>query len=483
MTPEPLTFDLPAGRLAALAWGPRDGQPTLAIHGWLDNAASFAPLAALLAEGSPARRVVALELPGHGHSDPRPPGAPYHFVDWVGDVKGALDALGWDRFALVGHSMGAGVASLFAGTFPARVSHLVLIEGLGPLSCPPDEAPARLAESLERRGAREGKRARAHEDVAAAAARLRQANPTLAAESARLLAERGTRPAEGGGVTWRSDPRLRGLSPLRITEEHVQAFLRRVSAPTLVIRAREGYPFDPRTLGARLDCLPDATVEELPGGHHVHLDQPEAVAALVTPFLARPSHPGAPPAAQLSRPGVTLETLQIVKGIRLVLLDVDGVLTPGQLLYGAPGAERLPFDVRDGLGVKLLARAGIEVGLLSGRGPEAVRTRAADLGIAHVHLGVDDKLPRLRELAASLGLDLRQVAYMGDDLPDLPVLRAVGYPVAPADARPEVQRAVQLVTRAPGGRGAVRELAEHLLKAQEKWAEVLARYGEGESRA
>ncbi len=473
--PEALTLDVPGGRLAALAWGPPDAPPVLALHGWLDNAASFARLAPLL----PSHRLVALELPGHGHSAHRPAGVAYHFIDWVGDVVGAADALGWERFALLGHSMGAGVASLVAGTAPARVSHLALLEGLGPLACPPDEAPARLAESLARRGARERKRPRPHADVVAAAARLRQATPSLSEEGARLLAERGTRPVEGdeGGVIWRSDPRLRGLSPMRMTEEHVQAFLRRIPCPVLVIRAREGYPFDPRTLGARYGCLRQATLEELPGGHHVHLDDPAPVAALLEPFLARPTPAAAPAAAELSRPGVTLESLQVIKGIRLVLLDVDGVLTPAQLLYGPPGAERVPFDVRDGLGIKLLQRAGIEVGLLSGRAPQAVRSRAADLGIAHLHLGIDDKLPRLTQLLEGLGLEPRQVAYMGDDLPDLPVLRAVGYPVAPADARPEVQRVAHLVTGAPGGRGAVRELAEHLLKAQGKWAEVLARYG------
>src|SRR5690606_2312769 len=116
--------DISVGTLAGLAFGPRDGRPVLALHGWLDNAATFVPLAPLL----PELRIYALDLPGHGRSSHRPPGARYHYVDWVGDVIEAADALGLDRFALLGHSMGAGISILTAGTFPERVERLALIE-------------------------------------------------------------------------------------------------------------------------------------------------------------------------------------------------------------------------------------------------------------------------------------------------------------------------------------------------------------------
>ena len=154
--PEPLTLEIPGLRLAALAWGPADGLPLLAVHGWLDNAASFARLAPLL----PGVRLVAVDLPGHGLSEHRPPGAAYHFIDWAVDLAAAGEALGWERYVLLGHSMGAGVVSLLAGALPERVVALALIEGLGPMACEADEAPARLAKAILRRDARERKRPR-----------------------------------------------------------------------------------------------------------------------------------------------------------------------------------------------------------------------------------------------------------------------------------------------------------------------------------
>lgn len=468
MEPEELHLELPGGKLAALAWGPPDGQPVLALHGWLDNAHSFLPLAGHLS----GLRVVALDLPGHGLSEHRPPGAAYHFVDWVVDAVGAADALGWERFALLGHSMGAGVASLVAGTVPARVSHLALIEGLGPLSVPPEEAPARLAQSIVRSRRRSRRPARLHPDREAAAERLRAASPGLAEEAARLLVERGTKEV-AGGVLWRADPRLRALSPMRMTEEHVHAFLRAVRCPTLLLRAREGYAFDQKLLLGRLECLRAPEVHELSGGHHVHMEDPAAVAALLVPFFARESDPGADAEGPLGSPAVTLDDLTALAEVRGVILDVDGVLTTGLLPWSAEGNDRLTFDVRDGLGIKLLQRAGISVALLSGRAPEAVRHRAAALGIRHLRLGDSNKIPHFESLLAEMGLEARQVAYMGDDLPDLPVLRAAGYAAAPADARPEVRAAARFVAGAPGGRGAVRELAEHLLKGQGRWHQLL----------
>jgi YrbI family 3-deoxy-D-manno-octulosonate 8-phosphate phosphatase len=473
--PESLRLELPGLTLAALAWGPAEGVPTLCVHGWLDNAASFGPLAERL-EGL---RIVALDLPGHGHSDHRPEGSRYHFIDWVADVAAAADALGWDRFQLVGHSMGAGIASLVAGTLAERVSRLVLIEGLGPLSCAPEEAPARLAKSIRGRGKAARKPRRVHANLEEAVERLRGVNPALGLDSARRIVERGTVAVEGG-VTWRSDPRLRSFSPMRMTEEHVSAFLRRVTLPTLMIRGREGYPFDPQGMGSRVQCLPDVKVVEIPGGHHLHMDAVELVANEVGPFLASPapSAVSGGPSPVLRGLGVSLEQLAALKGLRLVVLDVDGVLTPGARVdYGPTGNDRLTFSVRDGMGIKMLQRAGVEVALLSGRDSPATRARAQDLAIPHLCLGVEHKVPKLRSLASALGVSLAHVAYMGDDINDLPPLRAVGYPTAPADAHPEVRKVARWVAGAKGGQGAVRELAEHVIKFQGKWEQALAYYG------
>lgn len=472
--PTPIQLEVPGLTLAGLAWGPPDGTPLLALHGWLDNAASFQPLA----EHLPGFRLVALDLPGHGLSDHRPAGVAYHFVDWVVDVAAAADALKWERFALIGHSMGAGIASLYAGTFPQRLTRLVLIEGLGPLACAPEEAPERLAKAIAQRRSRERRGPRAHADLASAVERLRQVNPALPEAAAALLVARGTDTHPEGGVTWRTDPRLRAFSPVRMTEEHVQAFLTRIAAPTLLLRGREGYPFDPRGIGLRTSAVRDLREEELPGGHHLHMEDAAAVGALLGPFLeGPPREPWVSSAQPLRSLGVSVSELAALRAVKLVVLDVDGVLTPGaRVQYSAQGNEQLEFSIRDGMGIKLLQRAGIEVALLSGRDVAPVRARARDLGIKELMLGVEHKVPRLRALVAERGCTLAEIAYMGDDLNDLPVLEAVGFAAAPADAQREVRQAAHWVAGAPSGGGAVRALAELIVKFQGKWEEALAYY-------
>lgn len=274
-----VTLEIPGLRLAAKAWGPADGLPTLALHGWLDNAASFDRLAPLL----PECRVVAVDMPGHGLSDHRPEAATYHFVDWVMDVAAILEALGWQRCILIGHSMGGAIACIFAGTMPDRVSHLAAIEGLGPLAATPDESPERLARAAMARSRWQGREPPVYADRASAARRVVQATG-LSEEAAAILVARGTREVQGG-VTWRSDPRLRGVSPLRLTEEHVQAFLRRITAQSLLVVAEQGMPFDPELGRQRVACVQKIRVETLAGGHHVHLENPDAVAGAMRQLL------------------------------------------------------------------------------------------------------------------------------------------------------------------------------------------------------
>jgi 3-deoxy-D-manno-octulosonate 8-phosphate phosphatase (KDO 8-P phosphatase) len=155
--------------------------------------------------------------------------------------------------------------------------------------------------------------------------------------------------------------------------------------------------------------------------------------------------------------------------IELLVVDVDGVLTDGVIALDDHGAETKHFHVRDGLAYALWHRAGKQAAILSGRRAPAVDRRAAELKIAHVLQGLEDKAGPFRTLIGALGLAPRQVCYVGDDLPDLPVLRAVGLAACPADAAAEVRHAAQLVTHAPGGRGAVREVVEVILKSQRKW--------------
>lgn len=162
--------------------------------------------------------------------------------------------------------------------------------------------------------------------------------------------------------------------------------------------------------------------------------------------------------------------------IRLLLLDVDGVLTDGRLYYGNSGEEIKAFDIQDGLGIKLLQRNGIQVGIITGRSSELLARRAGELGIELVVQGREDKLTALNELLETRDYRLENIAFLGDDLPDLAVIRRVGLGVAVANARPVIAEHALWQTTARGGRGAVRELAELLLEAQDKLDTTLADY-------
>jgi 3-deoxy-D-manno-octulosonate 8-phosphate phosphatase (KDO 8-P phosphatase) len=159
--------------------------------------------------------------------------------------------------------------------------------------------------------------------------------------------------------------------------------------------------------------------------------------------------------------------------IRLALFDVDGVLTDGRLLYSDDGREFKAFHVRDGLGLKRLIANGIEVAIITARMSPMVTERTAELGIAHVYQGQDDKLACYRQLIHALKLEPDQTCYCGDDLPDLRVMGAVGLAVAVADAHPWIAERAHWRTRAGGGRGAVRELCDLLLAAQGRSAAEL----------
>jgi 3-deoxy-D-manno-octulosonate 8-phosphate phosphatase (KDO 8-P phosphatase) len=170
------------------------------------------------------------------------------------------------------------------------------------------------------------------------------------------------------------------------------------------------------------------------------------------------------------------EVREKVELIRMVVLDVDGVLTDGTLIYSAGGEDRKRFSVRDGLAIRLLLRAGIQVAVISGRPSEAVVERCSELGVRSelIVVGSQDKSADLDRMEGVLQLADAEVAVMGDDLPDLPLLARAGFAACPADAAPEVIAACDLVCGAEGGRGAVRELAEFILKGQERWFDLVS---------
>jgi len=164
--------------------------------------------------------------------------------------------------------------------------------------------------------------------------------------------------------------------------------------------------------------------------------------------------------------------------IKLVVSDVDGVLTDGTVSILPDGTEVKHFNVHDWTGIKYLMRVGLQVALISGRESPAVTHRAHHVGITEVHQGAKDKLPILEDVLKRLGLTAAEAAYIGDDLPDIPPARHAGVSVAVADAHEELKQRCDVVTQACGGQGAVREFAEMLLKAQGKWDTIMTRYRE-----
>jgi 3-deoxy-D-manno-octulosonate 8-phosphate phosphatase (KDO 8-P phosphatase) len=162
--------------------------------------------------------------------------------------------------------------------------------------------------------------------------------------------------------------------------------------------------------------------------------------------------------------------------VRLMLFDVDGVLTDGRLWYGPSGEAMKAFHVLDGHGIKLLAQSGVVVGILSGRSSPAVAERAGELGIAHVLQGIEDKLQAFEQLAKRLGITADAAGFMGDEVTDLPVLRRCALACAPREAHELVLREAHYVARAPAGGGAAREVCELLMRAQGTLEPALARY-------
>ena len=282
VTFEEIRLSLPHIEVAAHLYGPEDGQPVIALHGWLDNAATFSRLAPLL-EGL---RIVALDLPGHGHSDHRPLGAAYNIWDYAHDVLQTAEQFGWKRFSLLGHSMGAIVSVLLAGAMPERVERLALIDGVIPFTGEAETAPQKLGESLQKLLAVDDKRKPVYATFEQAVAARMKGVGAVSHEAAERLAQRGLMPVPGG-YTWRTDARLMLPSSMRLTRAHALAFVHCVACPASLILAEQGLLNQPAMVEL-IQTLP-FELHRLPGGHHLHLDDQlgaEAVAAGFNPFFA-----------------------------------------------------------------------------------------------------------------------------------------------------------------------------------------------------
>jgi pimeloyl-ACP methyl ester carboxylesterase len=279
---EAVEFRLPWGVIRGEAWGPMGAPLVLAIHGWLDNAASWRRIGPALS----GFRVVAIDLAGHGLSDHRPPGVRYHHVDNVDDVVAVADALQYERYILLGHSMGAGIAPMVAA-IDTRLTHMVLVEGIGSQTSAAVKATDTLREAVTDLRKALNARMPVYPDRTAAIEARTRAIGRISTSAATLLCDRGLGACEGG-FTWTSDPRLRASSALRFTEESVLAFLRDVRVPVLVVLGNDSAFKVEEFYHARLGSLSDVRLERIAGNHHLHLEAESAEPAvnLIRDFLA-----------------------------------------------------------------------------------------------------------------------------------------------------------------------------------------------------
>jgi len=264
---------------ALLMCGPEHAPPILALHGWQDNAASFLPLAALL----PEYRVVALDFPGHGLSARRPLSSPYYIWSYIAEIRGVVEHFGWQQFVLMGHSMGGAVACLYAALYPQELSKLVLLDILGPVATAPAQLPAQMREALNQLESLKARQRHYYADFQAAV--LARAEKGLALAPATLLGQRGV-VCDGQGCYWSFDPRLRVLSPMSLSEEQVEAFMREIACPALVVLSTGFWQKRRAMFDLRKNYLQHATIHELAGSHHQHMEvQATEIAVLIRTFL------------------------------------------------------------------------------------------------------------------------------------------------------------------------------------------------------
>lgn len=265
LTGEACSFEVFGRRLCGKRWGDPQGQPFIALHGWLDNANTFDALAPLL----PELCIVALDFAGHGHSDHRPEGVHYMPLLDIQDVLAVADTLGWERFGLIGHSMGAAISSELAGLFPERVTRVILIDGMVHHQGGPADGNARNREAVLQMLA-ERKQPPTYESTEAMARRVTEATDQ-SIEAASALVARGHRRV-GERFTWRTDPRIRFATPLRISSRQIDALMSATTAPTLLLVANQGDRWFRPGVERRAEHHAQLTIEHMDGPHHIHLE-------------------------------------------------------------------------------------------------------------------------------------------------------------------------------------------------------------------
>jgi pimeloyl-ACP methyl ester carboxylesterase len=282
MQVQELKFNIDGLQFAAQAWGNPEHRPVLALHGWLDNSASFFALAPLLNNVY----LVALDMAGHGQTSHRLGSFPYNIWEDVAEIFAAADQLGWKKFALLGHSRGGIIAALAAGTFPERISHLGLIEGFLPEPTRSEDAPKQLALSIRSIKSQTAKTLSLYPDVATAIRVRERGMFPLGYAAAKALTERGLQKV-ANGYQWSTDQRLLAPSAIKLLPEQMAAFVSQIKCPIKLVLADAGMPKLFPNYANALKDYSRVVVTKLPGGHHLHMEQEvAAVAEVFNPFFA-----------------------------------------------------------------------------------------------------------------------------------------------------------------------------------------------------
>ncbi|GAA5140109.1 alpha/beta fold hydrolase [Thalassotalea piscium] len=279
MIQEEVSFNLGEITLRGMAWGDENDDIILCLHGWLDNAASFLPLAPYLKD----KRVIAIDWPGHGFSSHRSQDAHYHFIDYIYDLLALFELNQWQCLDIVGHSMGGMIASAFTAAFPERVNTLTLVDSIGFISATEQETTQQLRQGMLSRLANAAKKKAIHTELSSAV-KARVAVSDLSVENAELIVKRGI-VKQSDGFVWSSDSRLRMTSPYRLTLAQAKQFISDISRPVLLIYGDKGLDMVSEGITFFGPLFKSIVMKKLPGGHHLHMEGPKRVAEEISAFI------------------------------------------------------------------------------------------------------------------------------------------------------------------------------------------------------
>ena len=277
----PVKFDLEHITIHGVAYGEKDAPIILCLHGWLDNAASFTPLSQYF----PTYQLICIDLPGHGLSAHRSAGAYYHFVDWISDLHALFELNQWQKVHILAHSMGAMIATVFAATFPEKVTSLTMIDAIGLFTLSADETTQQLKSGLLSRQKLSAKQIKYHPNIDSAI-KARMHVSDLNYENAQLLVERSIIET-AQGYCWRYDNRLLLVAPYRFTIEQAIDLIKNISAPCLFIGGKHGAQFVNAAKKLYEPLFKNISCYSLVGGHHVHMEKPQEVGQLISNFIEK----------------------------------------------------------------------------------------------------------------------------------------------------------------------------------------------------